>query len=319
HALCTMHYALRNVLDGWLALSVPVGLALALWVGFGLWLDRPMFLAVMRDWFAGPQWPWDPRTQFSLSSWLAVIARDVLSYPLAILLLATWPWRLRGYGRGAPLLALELYSLLLLAYTLVVSVKEVRHLIPWIPVAAILVGVGLAQALRAAHLTAGPPWRWAVAGGVACLVFLEASPLTLVPSDQPATLRAWLDPLWASRVFDNDSYLVNVRDAGHYLGEVTPSGAIIPVVHEGSVAGYYADRNYQLLYVLSGEQVVRILNQSEWLLVDKEIHPNMTEADFAQVKAYIAEHFALVSQFNKGGIPALVYRRIAPLSVAKNH
>ena len=304
-----LQFKRRRLLYCWVALSVPVVLALALWVIFGMWLDRAVFLSVMRDWFSGPQWPWDARTHFTLTGWLTVVARDVLSYPLTFLLLATLPWRFRVYRHKTSVLLLELYTGLMLIYTAFVSVKEVRHLIPLIPVVAILASIGIAEFLRAWHWPIRPAWQRAILIGLAAIFFVEASPLTLVRTTWPSSARDWLDVPYAVRVFGNDPYLTNVRDAGQYLNRTMPKDAIIPVVHEGTVTGYYADRRYILLYVLSYDWIAQVLADTDWLLVDKDLYPNLSADEIQKVKAYIAEHFEPVARFEKVGPPAIVYRR----------
>ena len=305
-----LHFRQRRDLKNLLALIGPVILALVAWTIFGFWLDPTMFWAVMRDWFSGPDWPWDGRTHFTLSAWLMVVVRDVLSYPGAILLLATLPWRWPDYRRNAPLLLLEIYGGLMWLYTFLISVKEVRHLIPLWPVAAILIGCGLVDFWRGVPRATWPAWGRVTLTGLALILLFEASPLTIFPASQPAILYNWFDPPYALRVFHNDPYLTNVRQAGYYLRQVTPSNAIITVVHEGTVAGYYANRHYWLLYVLPYDQTVQVLTHSDWLLVDKEIYPNLTSQEFKDVKAYIAGHFAPVTQFHTAGAPATIYQRV---------
>jgi 4-amino-4-deoxy-L-arabinose transferase-like glycosyltransferase len=289
---------------------VPVAAAVVLWFVYGLALDRTVFLNTMQSWFAGPVWPWDARTHFTLASWLAVVARDVLGYPVLLLLLVTFPWRVQLYRRGSPLLLIEIYAAFMIIYTLFVSVKEVRHLIPLVPVAAILVSAGLVGFLRTIRWSEWPFWGRAVTIGLAIICLIDASPINLFPPKPPTALRGWLDAPYAARLFDNDPYLTNVRDAGIYLQSAAPADAIVQVAHEGTVAGYYADRHYGLLYVLSYDQIIQALDHSSWLLVDKDLYPNLSADEIQRVKSYIADHFVEVARFNQGQPPAaIVYQR----------
>jgi 4-amino-4-deoxy-L-arabinose transferase-like glycosyltransferase len=289
---------------------VPVSAAVVLWVVYGLALDRTVFLNTMQSWFAGPVWPWDARTHFTLVSWLVVVVRDVLGYPMVILLIVTFPWRVQLYRRGSQLVLLEIYAAFMIVYTLFVSVKEVRHLIPLVPVAAILASAGLVGFLRTIRWREWPLWGRAVTIGLAIICLIDASPLNLFPTKPPTSLRDWLDVPYAARLFDNDPYLTNVRDAGEYLQSAAPADAIIQVAHEGTVAGYYAHRHYGLLYVLSYDQIIQALEHSNWLLVDQDLYPNLNADEIQRVKHYIADQFVEVAQFNQGQPPtAIVYQR----------
>ena len=293
-----------------LALIVPPSLALCAWVGFGLALDRAVFQQVMQSWFSGPQWPWDPRMHFTFADWLLVLVRDVLSYPGAILLLTTFPLRVRLYRRGSRLVVFEIYAMLMLIYSMFSSVKEVRHLIPLAPVAAILITSGVVELIQGVPWLRQAGWRRSLAVGVMVLALVEASPLTLLPDERPASWQNWLDKPLVARVFDNDAYLTNVRDAGQYLKQLTPADAVIPVVHEGTVAGYYANRRYVLLYVLSSDEIMDVVENSRWLLVDKDLYPNLNNVEVERVKSYIADHFASVARFATSGPAATVYQRL---------
>jgi hypothetical protein len=201
------------------------------------------------------------------------------------------------------------YILVALGASLVVSLKEPRHLIGLIPAAALTVALCVDWTRL---------WAWSVdrpltaVGAAALGVWLLGgmSPVRLPPPDQRAQAAAWWDPALVDRYFYNDRRLDPVRRAGDYLRANSPADALIVAVRQGPVAGYYADRAYIFLYTRPYAENVALLRANDYLVFDRTEFWAQTPEETDQLLRLIAQEFVVEADFSTADGQAIVYRRL---------
>jgi hypothetical protein len=112
-------------------------------------------------------------------------------------------------------------------------------------------------------------------------------------------------------LYRSQYYYSLVRETGDYLAQTTPSDAIIAVIHEGPVLGYYADRHHYFLYTMSLSRTIEVLDSVNYLVIDNFIFPMQTEEEKEQVRAYIDLHFHVVKTLEDVHRQIHVYQRNA--------
>jgi 4-amino-4-deoxy-L-arabinose transferase-like glycosyltransferase len=301
------------------ALILPAVVGLGLW-GAVMISDARGLETILARWgsasgiAAGPV---DPRQGTAALAWLRQVGCCVAGWELtalAVAALLSVPLLRRVRPGLAPdplspvVWLLLLYVVLALGASLVVSLKEPRHLIGLIPAAALVV----ALCVNWARL-----WAWAVArpltaiGAAALGVWLlfGMSPLRLPLGPERATAAAWWDPLLVDRYFYNDPRLDPIRQAGEYLRLHSPVDAVIVAVRQGPVVGYYADRSYIFLYTRPYAENVALLRDNDYLVFDRQEFWAQTPEETESLLRLIAEEFVVEADFSTADAQAVVFRR----------
>ncbi|MDW8068306.1 MAG: glycosyltransferase family 39 protein [Anaerolineae bacterium] len=287
---------------------MPPVAALFVW-GIGCWYLSPdTFMAVMRRWvgaaMTGSQ---DPRSFLTPFQWARQIVRDLLGPGLTILWggvviysivrkrLETLDWILLGYPVAAILLSFF------------IRLKEPRHLIGVLPIMALFIGTKVEwDAIRL--WMRGNRWRQMVFAMLALVFLFSVSPMKL-PTANVRDLRNWFDSLYAWRLFENDRYYNVLRLAGLYLQAHTDSREIITVVHEATVTAYYADRHYHMLYTLPMEGVMKVLEETRYLVWDHTVFLSLSEEQIRAVQEYVSQHFFVDRVIRDDYRELTIYRR----------
>jgi hypothetical protein len=293
-----------------LGLMMPTVMGFLLW-GWACWMWSPTaFEAVLRRWWisASVGSVGDPRMFTSLNQWTLEIVSDLLGAAMSLGLVVLAGWSL---FRRRMLLLIHLlfwgYLALALGLSFVTRLKELRHIIGILPVSALLIGTSLdwnavLEYCRRSRLRMS-------AGVLAAVVFLfSASPMRL-PLYEPLRLKMWLDPLYASRVLENDRFYNVLRLAGLYLQQHTLPGEVINVSHQGPVTGYYADRHYNILYTMPEQIVMEVLGSTRYLVWDDALFLAMSADQARTVQDYVMSHFVIESVIRDGDRQVIIYRQ----------
>lgn len=295
-------------------LLLPFGGAVLLWLAWGIRLDAAGFQRGVLGWVgsaAGTGGIVDARSQTILLTWLQTLGGDVWGWATAVLLALSLPAYWLFFQRPLPKIVrlLFLYIGLALLVSLLVRLKEPRHMLATIPLMALAIGYLVEW---------DKVWDWVrrrrvVTAVVILLAFFAAwnlSPLKLPPASEWRNPEAWWQPMFSNRLYRSQYYYGLVRETGDYLRQTTPEDAIITVIHEGPVTGYYADRRHYFLYTMSLPRTLETLATTEYLVVDNFIFPNQTEEEKEVVRNYIADHFQLIQLLQDSHRQISVYRRI---------
>lgn len=255
--------------------------------------------------------PVDARLGVAAGNWLLTIGRMVLGWPTVALLamaLVAYFARWRRQHPVAHLLAL--YIALTVGLTLVVQLKEARHVIGIIPAAAVLIGIALPWELlwrRVAERRAT-----AALAVLAALALLWAlSPLRLpARGEEWHAAEMWWEPLVRGRYFHNDGQLASLRDAGLYLRENTAADEFILIARQGPIVGNYAQRNYTFLYTGEFERNMDLLREATYLVMDPPVdYWAQTPEETAALLQFVAENFSVERVFESGETAVTLYRR----------
>jgi len=316
--VCCTAYVLwpRRALDrpAWKSAALVGAPTLVALVGWAVWcsnLSAPAFDATMRRWLGSVMagtLP-DPRTLVGSSQWARQIVLDLYgpAWVAALALGLIQTIRLRRLCREQLLLWSYLGAAVLFSFAM--HLKELRHIIGTLPIAALLIGTSIDW---------DGVWEWArrplpragLAGIVALLVLFSGSPLRL-PLAARGGIDAWLDPQYTQRVLHNDSFYGVLRLAGAYVGEHTLPDEVITVAHQATVVGYYADRRYQMLYTLPVDRALRVLDTTHVLVWDDPVFLAMDATQLQTVRNYIAHHFEQEKIIRDNDRQVIVYHRRA--------
>ncbi len=293
----------------WLALPTLIGVGL--WV-LAAWLD-PARAASAGRWGAALGLGGnavDVRLNVQLGNWIKLIGRTVLGWETAALLAVALVAYVAARRKQHPLAhLLALYIGLTVGLSLVVQLKEARHLFGVIPAVALLIGI----AIPWQSLLMGLRRRPAVAGvaGVAALALLwSLSPLRLPAVAEMRQGEMWWSPIVRDRYFHNDARLASLREAGLYLAAASPDDAFLLVARQGPIVGYYAGRHYTFLYTGAFDRNMALLREGEFLVMDPPVDfwaqtPEETE----MLLRYVADHYTAVRVFAGGDNTVTLYRR----------
>ncbi len=297
-----------------LLISVPSTIGLGAWVYWGISLDADRFKAGLMRWVtsaSGSVSSPDGRTETLLRSWMQQLGGDLLSWGTTLLFLISLIIYLIRSRRRLPRIVILLFSYISVALgaSLFISLKELRHVIALVPVTAMVIAYAI-------DWTTVWEWskknrgRWLAVLGIALLLAWNISPLKIPPRDQWQNMQVWWEPLFRYRMFNSQNYFHLVRETGWYLAEHTPEDAIIAVVHEGPVMGYYANRSHYFLYPMSHKRVMDVLADTQYLVVDHVVFSYQTEEEIAIVMAYIEDNFAVEQVLEDRFRQITVYRRL---------
>lgn len=301
-----------------LALGLPSALALVMWLLIAWSLSASSTLAVIRRW-SGALWASGAseggRSAVSAVAWLHTLGSDLLGWCLAALSVVALLGLVTGLRRRRHS-AVWLYAFHLVGVALATSVirmKEPRFAITLVPMSGVVVGSVTDWEVAIA-------WMKRRIGSAAALAVVATgvwglSPLTMSLGDTSHPLGRWIDPVFAQRALENDSYYAALRQAGSYLNAHTSSDTVISVIHEGPVVAYYADRSYRMLYTLPKAEVLRILRDTQFLVYDHVVFVQLTAGEIQEVLSYIDTHFGIEQEIvNQRRV--VVLRRVVVDSVS---
>jgi len=302
----------RTVLPRLLALTLPTLLGLVLWADWAWKLSPAVFSSTMRRWGSSMAAVnlLDPRARIGAGQWAHQLGFDllgpVLVVGLAVSLIAFL--RRRKSRSDAFYFVLWGYLLSAIGISFVVRLKEPRHLIGVLPVAALLIGgaIDWVALIRRVWSERRPLAQTAFVV-VTTVFLLAASPLRL-PSGSAGSLGSWLDAPYGWRVLENDRFYNVLRLTGEYLREHSEPGEVITVAHQATVTAYYADRSYNMLYTASREAIERTLQRSHYLVWDQPTFLALTPAEAEAVQAEIAARFRLEQIIRDGARTVTIYR-----------
>ncbi|MGB3906231.1 MAG: glycosyltransferase family 39 protein [Anaerolineae bacterium] len=289
----------------------PTVIGLSLWTCWGVRLNSEQFQANLARWQGAALGGGvvGARETLSLADWLSVIGGRLIGWAGVLLFAVAVAWYLLRRKREPHLvILLLLYVLVATGASLIIRLKEPRHLIGLIPAAALVSGIAInwsavCASLRQRHLLLIP----AALGAV--LLAWDISPLRFPSPAHWTDLEAWWDPPFSYRMFESDRYYGALRDTGRYLRAHSRPDETIAVVHEGTVVGYYADRWYFLLYVMQYDQAKEVLQHSEFLVIDHVVFPHQSEEQIERLLQYVDGNFEVVQVIEDAHRQVPIYRR----------
>jgi 4-amino-4-deoxy-L-arabinose transferase-like glycosyltransferase len=286
------------------AVALPPLLALAGWGAWANALWPAQFRAAIGRWVhsaaGGPIT--DPRVFTGASDWMSLLAVDLFGPGLVIgLALAA----IRLVGRRGRIDAREGllwgYLILALGLSFAVRLREPRHLIALVPVAAVLVGVALAETWRATRHS--PARRGLAAGGIA-LALLLSGPWRLSLDGTGFALA----PSYRGRITSDAHYALLAR-AGEEAARLSEQGEVLVVAHQGPVIAYYADRRYLTLYTMDEQAIQRALSGARLLVWDAPTWLALPHDRISAVEARVAADFAPLARVSEGSRAVMIYER----------
>ncbi len=293
----------------WLALPTLMGLGL--WV-LAAWLD-PARAASAGRWGAALGVGGnavDVRLNVQLTNWIALIGRTVLGWETVALLAVALVAYVAAWRKQQPLAhLLVLYIGLTVGLSLVVQLKEARHLFGVIPAVTLLIGIAIPWSSLLERLHQRP--MVGTAAGLAALALLWGlSPLRLPAVAEMRQGEMWWSSIVRDRYFHNDARLASLRDAGVYLAAESPEDAFLLIARQGPIVGYYAGRYYTFLYTGTFDRNMALLREGEFLVMDPPVDfwaqtPEETEA----LLRYVADHYTAVRVFDGGDNAVTLYQR----------
>lgn len=287
---------------------IPPIASLFVW---GIWcwyLSPDTFIAVMKRWIGAavmvggqdprflPPFQWARRIVVDfLGPGLTILWVGAVVYSIVGKRLKTWDWILLGY----PVVAILL--------SFFIRLKEPRHLIGILPNITLFIGTKVEWGSIGVWLQ-GNRLRQVIFTILALAFLFSVSPMRL-PLENVRNLKAWFDPLYAWRLFENDRYYNVLRLAGLYLQKHTAPEEVITVVHEATVTAYYSNRHYYMLYTLPLEGVIRTLEGTRYLVWDHEVFLALNEEQIGAVREYVSQHFLAETVIQDGYREVTIYRR----------
>jgi hypothetical protein len=252
----------------------------------------------------------DPRARVTGGQWAQQLTFDLFGLALiAGLVVSLIATAARHPLRLTPVQVL-LWGYLLtdIGISFLVRLKELRHLIGVLPIAALIIGTSINWAGIIERIQASRSQLPRAAFAVMSVAFLLwASPLRL-PTEPAGNVSSWLDTLYGRRLLENDRFYNVLRLAGRYLQEHTDPGAVVTVAHEAPVTAYYADRRYNMLYTLPRATIEGILQQTGALVWDDENFQAMTPPEVANLRKDIQTRFKTEQIIQDGVRSVTVYR-----------
>ena len=300
---------------GTLWLVLPTVLALGGWLWWAYSIDASQLSMTLGRWFEAVHKvdAINARARFGIDniSWLKTIGRSLLGWStVSLFLIVLIAALIRLPRQQLPRLAwlFLLYIGLASAASLIMSLKELRHIIGLIPVMALAIGV----------LTDWPKiWKWickqpirlVLGWGIMLLLGWSLSPLQRPSINQWTSPAAWLEPFFGTRVTNNDAFHQPLKEAGEYLQAQTDSDTVILVVRQAPVVGYYAKRSYVPLYTRPFTENMALLEQTEYLVFDENVFWRQTASETEQLLQYIYDHFEVAQSIQANNHQILIYKK----------
>lgn len=292
-------------------LGLPTGIALIVW-GVIVWVVAPDVLSSTVERYVNSAAGTgastvDFRTGIGIVPWLRTVGGGVVGWlNVGLLGIGLVVGVLR---RDVPRMMrlVMIYLGVAVGISVVISLKEPRHLMAIVPCVVLLASV---------LIDWGVLWETVGQNRLTLFVFLigavvllgSLSPLRLPRTDFHLPESYW-DQAFAVRMYGDERFYGVFKEVGAFLAERTASDEVVTVVHQGPVAGYYADRPYTFLYTKNKKQVDRVLDRTEWLVYDAPTFLQLSENEVAEVDARITQEFVLAGEVESLGRKVLIYQR----------
>lgn len=299
--------------------GLPVIVALVLWIGWIAVLSPPHLQGTLSRWLNSATGSTeviihDARLGIPFQVWLITIGSQLLGWETVLFFMVALLMMVFFRPRKLPPVTalLILYIGFNLAYSLLVALREPRHIIGIIPMMAILINLLIDWPQVTGWLRRKVRRPVLLTMGIILLIVAawSISPLQLPRSGNWRNPEAWWTQFYQTRMFDNDRYYSVLRDAGQYLSETTPSGETIVIVHEGTVLGYYADRPYDFLYTRTYDSVMDTLMEANYLVYDNPSFFYLSEEEIEKTDSYIDSNFEIEKMIQDDYRSIKIYRRV---------
>lgn len=303
----------RGRITAVLILALPALTGLAAWLLWANAIDAAQLQVTLDRWLGTGDTPIiDPRIGLSAGDWLQTIIRFVFGWELSLLLLFALIYALVRRRKPPQITYLFLLYLgVALGASLIMNLKEMRHLMAVIPSACLLIGLLLPWSSWWAWLREDRR-RLLLATAPALLFLLSASPLRPPLSGSWQEPAARWDPIYAGRLLYNDEALALVKEAGEFLQTAEPLDGLITIVRQGPVVGYYAGRPYLFLFPRPFEENMDILRRSDYVVVDAIEFWQQTPEQTETVMQYINDNFTAAQVLQDGTRQITIYRKTNP-------
>ena len=299
----------------------PALLLFGLWFVFGAVMDPVVFEASLARWVGRAPVSLDPRVGMDVPGWLGQMAAAGFTWPLTAVLAPALFWGVHRLQRAPQYGLVILYLVLGVVASLVMSTKEVRHLLPLLVPASLLAAGFLAW-------LCGLLWRrmgGRALASVALLVLLAAiSPLEMVRVDLAESPKTWMQASYRWRAWEADGAFLALWQAADWLGQYAPADAVLTTAVSGPIVGYYADRSYDLLYVRDYAGVTDVLAHTEILVEDAPLAstfalPALTEAERQNVIELVHRVLVPVHRIEKGSREVLIHAAVGSMLAEAPH
>jgi 4-amino-4-deoxy-L-arabinose transferase-like glycosyltransferase len=302
----------RPVISELLAVTTPTVLGLLAWAAWAWKLSPAVFTVTMNRWLnsMGAVNLLDARAGVTAGQWAQQLAFDLFGLALVAGLVASLIASI--VRRPARLTSVQVllwgYLLSALVISFLMRLKELRHLIGVLPIAALIIGTSIDWSGLNERIRGSRGWLLKVAFAVLAIAFLLwASPLRF-PVGPVSHLSSWLDTLYGWRVLENDRFYNVLRLTGQYLKEHTAPDEVITVAHQATVTAYYADRRHNMLYTVPRATAESILQRTGVLVWDDETFLAMTPAEVAALRKDVQARFKVEQVIQDGIRSVIVYR-----------
>ena len=292
--------------------AVPTMIGFAIWLGWMFALDPFAFeRTINRWWFSVVGGTADGRAQLSWYSWGQVLSSTFFG-PILLLFLVValvyWVWR--GEKKDATLYLIGGYILLAVSLTFLISLKEPRHIITVLPLAAVFIGL----VLPFSSISAWGQQSFsssAIVGLISFILLWGMSPFQLPqPVDEWRTNpRIWWQEPIRHRLFINDAHFGLLYEAAVVAQSNIPQGEVMLVTNEGPFFGYYAERNYIFLYTQSADTIYALLDSHDYLILDNLNFSALSDEEKTAVLHTIETDFEQYDDITDGHRHILLYKK----------
>jgi len=302
----------RPLIPSLLAVTAPTVLGLLAWAAWAWKLSPVVFTGTMNRWLnsMGAVNLLDPRAGVTAGQWTQQLAYDLFGLALVAALVGSLvATAVRRPARLTPVQVL-LWGYLLsgIGISFLVRLKELRHLIGVLPIAALIIGTSIDWAELSERIRGSRGWLLKATFAVLAIAFLLwASPLRF-PVGPMSHVSSWLDTLYGWRVLENDRFYNVLRLTGQYLEEHTAPDEVITVAHQATVTAYYADRRHNMLYTVPRAAAESILQRTGVLVWDDENFLAMTPPEVAALRKDVQARFKAEHVIQDGVRSVTVYR-----------
>lgn len=296
---------------------LPAGGLFLLWLAYALALDARLFLGQTADWLE--QRPWDARVSVGVWAFLGAAmgaAEPVFSLAFALCLVRHL-FGPKSPSAWVPLAYVAATGIVLVA----MSIKDVRYMVPLLPVVAVLVASAIPWPALLAWLgRQSRPGRLAFGAG-ALLALALVSPLDFIQRPRADWLASprFLVPVFEGRL-RSDENQEGLKLAGVYLSHNSLKGDAFAITYNGPVVAHYAGRRYRLLYVQSYAEALRTLEAVNFVLIEPGGYgiqglPRLSAEERVALERFIKSRFAPTAAFGPEGQQVRLYaRRSGPTS-----
>ncbi len=292
---------------------ISISLAMfSVWLLYGHLFAASAMRASLARWVSAGQLAHDPRTSQGLLAWLRSAATTGFGMGFTVLMLPALghaAWRAR---RQPALALLAIYVALGFAASLWMGTKEIRHLLPLIAPAAVLIAA-MADDWLISRVPHGSLAR-ALALLALIVVLAWISPLRISAASRLAEPSTWFSDDFRQWLWGAADRNAALEAAGAWLEQRTPPDALLTTAVSGPVIGYYADRSYDLLYVRDYASTLAALERTQIFVADQQLIlpatlPHLSQPEREAIARYVEERFVPVYAATVNGQQIRVYFR----------